>query len=699
MCREALKANRVATFSVSYVYTLVDAFTPGAARMAAAAASIKASAAGAGAAVVSLGRAMAVASAAAGAGALMMITSGVAAAAKFEDKMAEVRKVVPDMTKESMWKLGDDVLRLSAKTAVTAENVADIYAAGARMGIRGDAALGTFADTVVKVAAAWDGVSATLAGESLGTIAGKFFGDFSQEDAQKKMIGVADAINYLAQNTAGVKNIELLKFFQNAGGDFNKVKISAEEAAAYGAVAMKTGQPSGLNEGTRASSTINRLVLASTAALKSKKGLTKAGKAFGELGMSQQEWVKQIDGGGTDALLSLMERVQDMPVTKRTRVLADILGDARAARQVSNVAGQLNEYKRALAQVSDKYAQRFLNEKGFMDWMRKAYPAQAALLEQTGKALHNGSVDQEFKARMDTMVKQADRVGRAWDWLLINLGRPVLPMLSDMFSGLADSLSSLATAAGQNQSAIKYLFSGALWAGAGAIGYGALSLIGYLTGVGGALAALKAIGMVTLKFSVIAIGLATAYWLYDNWAKVKQTLSDPIKVDILFPELPEWLRNFIASGADPSRSVLDPGTKYLHGMSLPLNGYDPSHGSLAALSATAEQARVNAEAVAQAMSPHQMLNMAQAPDTTWWQRNVSGVSPEWGAQPFNAASIPQSMSVDVRVDPVTFNPATINVNVTGTVNGSVNGTGSGELQANPARGTSSAEAGAPAGAR
>lgn len=665
--------------------------------MVAAATSIKGSAAAAGAAVAGLGKALAGLGVAAGIGAAALIATGVSAAAKFEDKMAEVRKVIPDMTKESMWALSDDVLRLSAQTAVSAENVADIYAAGARMGIRGEKALGTFAGTVVKVAAAWDGVSASLAGESLGTIAGKFFGDFSQEEAQQKMVGVADAINYLAQNTAGVKNVEMLKFFQNAGGDFNKLKITAEEAAAYGAVAMKTGQPSGANEGTRASSTLNRLVLASTAALKSSKGVTKAGLAFKQLGISQQEWASKVNISGTDAMLDLMERVTDMPVTERTRVLANILGDARAARQVSNIAGQLNEYKRSLAQVSDKYAARFVKEKAFMDWMRKAYPAQAALLEQTGKALHNGSVDQEFKARMDTMVKQAERAGRAFDWLLVNIGRPFLPHLTSMFSGLAGWMTGLANAAGKNQGLVKAMGIGALTAGIAGLGYFALSAIGSLTGLGGALAVLKAIGMVSLKLTLLAVGIATAYWLYDNWPKLKQLLADPLKVDILFPELPEWLRNFIASGADPSRSVLNPGTSYLHGMSLPLNGYDTSLGSLASMSASANQARLNAEAVARTMSPHQMLAMADTPDTSWWQRNVGGVSPEWGAQPFNASSIPQSMAIDVRSE-TTFQPATINVNVTGTVNGPVNGSGTGSLQANPSRGTSAATAGAPSAA-
>jgi len=77
--------------------------------------------------------------------------------------------------------------------------------------------------------------------------------------------------------------------------------------------------------------------------------------------------------------------------------------------------------------------------------------------------------------------------------------------------------------------------------------------------------------------------------------------------------------------------------------------------------------------------------------------------PQAGAGRFGAPgladSIPKSMSVTVEPIKVEPSPAKIEVNVTGTINGPVNGSGSGEVQfgSTTTRGTATPDAGAPAG--
>lgn len=666
-----------ASFSVQYIFSLIDQFTGRAGVMGRAATALSGQIHAAGAAMTAFSRVATMAGAAVGAASLVMVSSGVKAAAKFEDKLAEVRKVVPNMTKEMMWELGNEVMTLSAKSAVASDQVAEIFASGARMGIRGTKALSTFADTVVKVAAAWDGVSAQMAAESLATISGKFFSDLGAEEAQQRMISVADAINYLGQNTAGVKNVELLKFFQNAGADFSKIGVTAEEAAAYGAIAMKAGQPSGFNEGTRASSTMNRLLLAATAPLKTPKGkLTKAGQAFQALGLTQAQYSAMLKSGGTDALLGIMEKVKGMDVEKRTRLLANLLGDARAARQVSNIAGQLNEYKRSLAQVSDEYAKRFVREKEFMDWMDKAYPAQAKALREMDAALHHGSVDQEFNARLDTLYKQMDRFAEARNNLMIAIGKPWLPMLQGSMGWLADATDGLRQFISANEDLGFALTAGGLAAGAAAFGNMALNVIKYMTGITSSWAILRALGAGVLKFTIMMAVVGAGVWIYENWEKLKKAFAEPTKVNLIFPKEPEWLQWLIRNAAETNQRA----------------------------SASVDNARQDVESAKNWVkswfgATDEPIAMPERNPKSWvrgGRANDPTYSPREGMPWLPSAAIPQSMSVTTQVNPIQINPATISVQVSGTVNGPVTGTGSGQVSAQPALGTSTVSAGAPA---
>lgn len=687
------------SFSIQYIFDLVDKFTPGAAAISAAATNMRGAIAGAGAAMASFAARATMFAGVVGAGMTLMLLNSAQAAAKFEDKMAEVRKVIPDMTKDQMWKLGDDVLALSAKTALTADAVADIYASGARMGIRGEKPMAKFAETVVKVAAAWDGVSAAFASESLATISGKFFNSLGGEEAQERMVGVADAINYLSQNTPGVKNAEMLKFFQNAGPMFAQMRLTAEEAAAYGAAAMMTGKSSGLEEGTRAQMSLQRLMLAATKATGTKKGKTGLGDALSSIGYSQKQWGDMMLGGPQDAILDLFGRLETLDPLKKQKFLKDFLGDARAAKQMTAMTGQFNEYKRALAQVSDKYAERFSGEKDFMDWMKKAYPAQADLLERNRKALHYGSVDQEYAARMDTMVKQSERFGRALDWLNINIGRPMLPMLSSLYGGLADAASGMASFAQSNQDTIKYFGTGGMMAAIGALGAGLLQVAAWATGASGALAVLAGLGVVMLKVSMVALGIGALYMIYDKWPQLMAWAADPLNFQIHFPEAPDWLKQFLdyqtmsktQNEAAKAYRDMSAGKGLPGDLAAAKNGPGPWNlwGLIGGGAASPSE-----EWYAQMAGRISAFNLPPLPAAAGAVGGVPLPSP-------NPDRIPQAAAERVQIEstirgeiaPLQVTATPITVHVTGQVNGPVTGTGSGSLSTNAPRGVSTSEAG------
>lgn len=703
----------MASYSVQYIFSLVDKFSGGGEKMAATAMKIHSAMAAAGAAMSRFSKGMMVAGAAIGVGMAMMLSSSVQAAAKFEEKMAEVRKVVPNMTRETMWEMGNQVLALSAKTAVSADNVADIFASGARMGIRGTEALTKFAETVVKVSAAWDGVSAKDAGDNLGILQGKFFGDLDPLEAQNRMVGVADAINYLAQNTAGVKNIELLKFFQTPGASFAKLGITAEEAAAYGAVAMKTGDPGGKIEGTRASTTLNKLLAAANAPVTGKKGLTKLGQAFKTLGMTQEELAGMLNAGkGMEAILSILDKVKGMDVVERQGVLSNLLSDQRAARQLGNMSGQLNEVKRALAEVSDYYADMYSKDKEFMEWLKQTRPDQYDLLEKTHQALHRGSVDQEYNARMDTMIKQAERFGMAWEGVRIQIGKPFLPMMSGMYSGLADATDKVRDFIAANQDLTKSLGIGALVAGFASIGAAALQMGVYLTGAASKASLLKMIMMGLFKFTVGALVIAGLVELVANFDAVKAAAQEAAAVvkslwgdgktetgeGSNYYNLNKMLENTAFGRAVIGMGLVKPIDEILADQRA-VSPYD----NIVNMDAY-RKAQEASDAARRSYSPFEQMQSYTAPDKSWLGRLVTEHDDAWGngsmfspsGNPaFNEARIPQSMAITTNVEARTsFDPATINVNVTGQVNGPLNGTGSGTLQARPSRGEATSSAGA-----
>lgn len=524
-------------YNINYTFRLIDQFSGGAIGLAAAMGRVTAASNRLGAAVGGV---------VAGGALVSMFSSAVAEAAKFEAKLSEVRKVVQDMDKASMWKIGDQAMRIAAATGVTKNEVAEIFAGGARMGIRGEDALTSFAETVTKVKLAWDGVSATMAGEALGRITGQFFGDLPSDEAQKRMIHVADAINYLGQNIAAAKPLEQLKFFQRAGNLLRQGGLTAEEAAAWGSAAISAGV-SGSLEGTQAAAAFMRI--------DQKALIDRKRRAFLQsgLGINPDDYVQfRKQEGGMAAGLKLLEAIERLPAEKRVDAIGKVLGDARAGRQMVALVGQMNKLKQSLAVVDTKWARRFLGlepgwkrDEGFLAWLGKVRPDQLEKLEKLtplGKTLADGSVNEEVRALLESLIAQSNRLSEAWSNLLVNLGKPMLPPLTDMTAWLATNIQGISDAIAANPAlgtsvlyGVGAAVAASLWAGitAGMTARAGTSLLGRLL-IGGA------IGALTLTVGIALVGAGA--WIFLNWDKFVESVSKPLNLNITWPEAPEWLK-------------------------------------------------------------------------------------------------------------------------------------------------------------
>lgn len=667
-------------YSINYLFRFATA-NLGSLTSATAAATAMATAMGrAGTAVAALG----VVGAAGGAALGGLFVAAIKEAAKFEDKMAEVRKVVPDMTKETMWAMGKEVQRLAIWSGESKENIADIFAGGARMGIRGTEALSKFAETVTKVAVAWDGVSASVASESMGRITGQFFGNLDASTAQDRMRVVADSINYLGQNIAGAKPSEILKFFQRAGNIMAQTGLSANEAAAWGATAVSAGV-SGSMEGTQASASIWRMMTKA----RGKQGV----KAFKAMGWDIRDFDRTVKTEGrTAGMLKLMEKVASIPdKNKAIGALGQMLGDQRAARQLVAMSGQLNKFKYALASTDVEWAKKFMKDPKWVEWLRNTRPDELERLTRLtprGQTLAAGSVDQEFNARMDSMVKQMARVREAWDYVLVQMGKGALPVLTPWVSSLADALERLGT----NQGVLEYIAKGATTLAGVATAAGIGLLTTKLLGLGGtagivvrALGGLLAFSGMALAITIAVAGISTVYWIYDNWERVKQLLADPINVDIHFPDMPDWLKWVWKNSFKDSKDII--------GDAWNTQGKDPYRYSEGDFN-RAQKYNTVPNFGRRSTVPN-FYPLGAPPDRTWGQW-LSGTDPTWGATPFGSATsaIPGAMNQRIDVNATTtFQPATLAIQY----NGPLGGPDSVSLQANPARGQSTAEGGGGSG--
>ena len=93
------------------------------------------------------------------------ISAPVKSAMAFESAMADVRKVVDFETPEHFRQMSADIIEMTRRIPMAAEDIAKIVAAAGQAGMAGDELL-DFADMAAKVGVAFD-VSAEVAGESL----------------------------------------------------------------------------------------------------------------------------------------------------------------------------------------------------------------------------------------------------------------------------------------------------------------------------------------------------------------------------------------------------------------------------------------------------------------------------------------------------------------------------------------------------
>lgn len=331
-------------------------------------------------------------------------------AAQFEKAMGGVAKQVAGARDESgnltavYYDMQKQIQALGRETPIATDQIAEMVAAGARMGVAKDELIG-FTKTAAMMASAFELPAGELA-DQMGKIAGLY-------KIPIPAIGeLADTINYLDDN-AIAKGGDIISFLQRTGGLAGVVKVTGKEMAAIGSTLLTMGETT-----ETAGTAVNALFGKFAAATKGTKGFQ---SALDEIGVSAEE----IQSGmGTDAVATfqrIADAINAMPKDQQMGILVELAG-AEHADTLSKLTGNMEEFRKQLAMANSEAA------KGSMG---KEYQATLA------------TTDAQFKIMKNTMTEVA-----------VNIGFALLPAVNNVMSVIGSAATVVADFSRENRTLV-----------------------------------------------------------------------------------------------------------------------------------------------------------------------------------------------------------------------------------------------------
>jgi TP901 family phage tail tape measure protein len=334
------------------------------------------------------------------------VASPMVQAAKFETAMLGVAKQVEGARDKNgkltatYYEMGKAIQKMGREIPLATNDLADMVAAGARMGVAKDQLI-DFTRTAAMMADAFELPAGELA-DNMGKIAGLF-------KIPIPAIGqLADSINYLDDNAIS-KGADIIDFLTRTGGVAASVKVTGKEMAALGSTLLTLGERTE-TAGTATNAMFSKLAAAT-------KGTKKFRAAMKQVGLSTKavEMGMQTDAIGT--LMKVMDAVGKLPAEKRLGVLTDLVG-LEHSDTLAKLATNTEEFRKQLAMANSEAAK--------------------------------GSMGREFAARLQTTNAQWQITKNRVNELAVNIGSVLLPALNETFSVIGPVVSKVADWAREN---------------------------------------------------------------------------------------------------------------------------------------------------------------------------------------------------------------------------------------------------------
>ena len=311
-------------------------------------------------------------------------------AMKFESAMSDVKKVV-DMTGEEFKGMSNDILDLTTKIPMSAEEISKIVAAGGQAGINKSELLG-FAESAAKMGVAFD-TTAEQAGDMMATWRTAF------KMGQSDVVDLADKINYLG-NTTSASAGKISDVVTKIGPLGEVGGVASGEIAALGASMISTGVDSDV-----AATGIKNFILGMTAG----EGATGTqSEAFAKLGLDATEMAKRMQTDAKGAIVDVLTAIKGLDKAQQATVLKDLFGK----ESIGAIAPLLSNLE-ALKGNFDKVG---------------------------NSANYAGSMEAEYAAKAETAAAGMQMLKNAANRLSIILGSALLPALGYVAGGFTEAL-------------------------------------------------------------------------------------------------------------------------------------------------------------------------------------------------------------------------------------------------------------------
>ena len=295
---------------------------------------------------------------------IAMVASA-AAAVKFQNDFAAVKKTMSDVeSPEVFQKIADDLLKLSTQIPITSEELTKIAAVGGQLGVGADD-ISQFTEVVAKL-----GGATNMSFEQAATSMARFLNVTNESISSIDQF--ASVLVELGNNTAAQEG-EILMLAQRFGAVGDLAGLSTEEILAFSAAMRETGQ-------------------------QSQAGATALNRLFRQLRDSAvlggEELSTFAEVAGTD--IDTFRRLIEDDVGEAAAIFLSGINSMNASGQV-NVTGTLDDLELGTARISQAILSLAANEEGLAEARQRA----------KDEAIEQNALNEEAAEKFGTVTMQA----------------------------------------------------------------------------------------------------------------------------------------------------------------------------------------------------------------------------------------------------------------------------------------------------
>lgn len=396
-------------------------------------------------------------------------------AAAFEKAMLGVAKQVEGARDESgrltqvYFDMARQVQLLGRELPMATNEIADMVAAGARMGVAKDQLI-DFTRTAGMMASAFELPAGELA-DQMGKIATLF-------KIPIPNIGeLADVINYLDDNAIS-KGGDIIEVMKRIGGTAEFVKMPAKEAAALASTFLTLGSSAEV-AATASNAVMRELSIATMQPKRFQAGLA-------AIGMSAKQVQADMTKDATGTIQKVLDALNKLPEETRLTVATQLFGK-EYGDDIAKLSAGVQEYRRQLD------------------------------LARSDNAM--GSMAREHQARLQSTTAQWEIAKNRVTELGVNIGSVLLPAVNQVLGVFGGATSAVADFTREHP-----VLVGNIATVVGTLGglFAATKLVSF--GIGAATFAFNALklAMITNPIGLALAAIATAAVLiYKNWEPIK----------------------------------------------------------------------------------------------------------------------------------------------------------------------------------